>query len=173
MTETKSITEMTEELSREEFGTVPPMIAEMNKLSPAVALNYVTGIRNLKSSALRAVEQHAVQLKVSLLNRCASCVKGHSYLLKQAGMSPENVNAIQHGLPIEDERINGLLAATEILFQAGKTGFENGLFYEDLSATGVTPKEATELIGFIALKTISNYFNNYMTYAKQASPLRA
>lgn len=154
------VQQQVETASREVFGTVPPMIAQMMQVSPVIAFNYVQGIKAYASSGFTDIEKNAIQLRISVLNGCASCVKGHSFLLKRAGMAEEDILAVRHGLLTSDPSLNRLLDATVLLFEGGREAF-GGTFREAFARTGVSERVAVEIIGLLSLKTISNYFNNF------------
>jgi AhpD family alkylhydroperoxidase len=169
-------TEITKEhiyaLSTESFGIVPGVIKEMAERSEPLAYVYLVGTQTMEKSSLTDLEINAIELKISSLNKCESCMKGHSFLVKKAGLSEADSKAIVNNESTSVDRLNVLLKAAEYIYYAG-----NGI-YADVVLDYFDDEELTEqvifeIIGLIALKTISNYVNNYLasvkTRAKQAA----
>ncbi|QNA43144.1 hypothetical protein [Lacibacter sediminis] len=46
---------------------------------------YTSGTAVMETASFLQIEMNAIELKVSTLNHCESCMKGHCYLLKKAG----------------------------------------------------------------------------------------
>lgn len=153
------------ELAKAAFGTVPGVIKEMAEISPAVAKLYADGAITMEHAGLNQMEINAIELKISLLNNCESCAKGHSFLVKQAGMSEADIKAIQSNEHTSVERINRLLLATEYIYYSGGDVYPD-LVMEFFEMEEMTITEIQEIIGLLSLKTISNYFNNYLKSVK-------
>lgn len=154
-----------EKIARAHYGVVPPMVKQMYAISPPVAFHYLIGVTALSDSAFSEVKQQAIQLKVSSLNDCESCIKGHSFLLKNTGMDQNDIASIRHGLPTSDPNMNRLMAITELVFLGGRNGFETAL--DELGILEATKEEVFEVTSLIASKTISNYINNYSLALKE------
>ncbi len=162
-------TEITKEqiyaLSSESFGIVPGVIKEMAERSEPLAYLYLIGTQSMEKSSLTGLEINAIELKISLLNKCESCVKGHTFLVKKAGLSEVDATAIVNNERTSIDRLNVLLKAAEYIYYAG-----NGI-YADVVLDYLEDEELTEpvifeIIGLISLKTISNYVNNYLASVK-------
>ena len=167
----KSITlQQVYDLSMESFGVVPGIIKEAAERSVAVAYLYTSGTAIMENSSFSNIEINAIELKVSSLNHCASCTKGHSYLLKQAGLSEEDSKAIIAGKDTSIERLNLLMQATAYIYHAGSDEYPDYVvqFLQD----HFSEQEITDIIGLIALKVISNYINNYLVSAKRMQVLQ-
>lgn len=155
-------------LSTESFGIVPGVIKEMAERSEPVAYLYLVGTQTMEKSSLDNLEINAIELKISLLNKCESCVKGHSFLVKKAGLSEADVKAILNNESTSSNRLNVLLKAAEYIYYSG-----NGI-YADVVLDYFEDEELSEpvifeIIGLIALKTLSNYVNNYLASIKTRS----
>lgn len=92
-------------------------------------------------------------------------MKGHSFLVKKAGLSESDAKAIVNNENTSVNRINVLLKAAEYIYFAG-----NGI-YADMVLDYFEDEELSEqvifdIIGLISLKTISNYVNNYLASVK-------
>jgi AhpD family alkylhydroperoxidase len=157
--------------TEQSYGLVPPLIREIAEFSVPVAALYVDGVLTLNETAFTETEINAAELRISTLNGCESCVKGHSYLLKRGGLGEDDIKAIAEGRPTSITSLNRIIAGTEAVFSANRYGYAN--YIEVLQREGFTRLEVFELIGILSLKTISNNINNYLKAAKalQAAPV--
>jgi len=153
------------DLAMESFGVVPGIIKEASERSLPVAYMYTEGNIVMENASFNILEMNAIELKISLLNHCASCTKGHSYLLKKEGMAEEDIQAILMGKPVGNERINILIQAAECIYYAGSDEFTEAAL--DFLQQQLSEKEIVDIIGLLSLKTISNYINNYLMSVKQ------
>ena len=162
-------TEITKEqvyaLSTERFGVVPGVLKEIAERSVPVAYMYLSGTQTMEKSSLTDLEINAIELKISSLNHCESCMKGHSFLLKKAGLGDDDVQAILQREETSIERLNRLLKATEYIYYSGN-GIYPDLAMDFFSDEHLTDQELFEIIGLISLKVISNYVNNYLATLK-------
>jgi AhpD family alkylhydroperoxidase len=152
-------------LATKEYGLVPPLVKQMAAVSPGVAYHYLSGLSSVSQGRFSTIEQHSIQLKVSLLNQCESCIKGHSFLLKNLGMSEEDIASIRHGLLTSAININRVIALTEIMFDGGRNGFSDEHLIR-IERAQAEKAELFEIVSLIASKTISNYINNYLASIK-------
>lgn len=148
-------------LSQESYGIVPGVVKEMAERSVSLAFMYLTGTQAMDISSLSNLEINAIELKISTLNKCESCIKGHSFLVKKAGLSEEDVQAIVRNDETSQERLNTLLKASEYIYYSG-SGIYPDLALDYFRDENLTEKEVFDIIGLVALKTISNYVNNYL-----------
>jgi len=152
-------------MAKEAYGIVPPLVKQMTVISPEVGYHYVAGLRAVAKGSFTEIEQHAIQLKISVLNRCESCIKGHSFLLKNAGVSDDDINAIRHGLLSSMKNVNRLTDLTEVMFFGGRETFSSERI-EKLESAGAGHAELFQIVSLIASKTISNYINNFLAAVK-------
>lgn len=152
-------------LSTESYGVVPGVIKEMAERSTPLAYLYLTGTQTMEHSSLSDLEINAIELKISSLNKCESCMKGHTHLVKKAGLSEENVDAIIQNHPTSNERLNRLLRAAEYVYYSGSDTWPD-LVLDFFADEGINEQEVFEIIGLVSLKTISNYVNNYLKSVK-------
>lgn len=159
------------DLSMESFGVVPGIIKEAAERSLHVAYIYTKGNAIMENASFNAVEMNAIELKISSLNHCESCMKGHSHLLKKKGVSEEDIKAIVSGGKTGSDRINVLLQAAEYIYHAGSDEYPD--YVVDFLQDSLTQKELVDIIGLISLKVISNYINNYIISVKRTKLQRA
>lgn len=153
------------DLAIESFGVVPGIIKEAAERSIPVAYLYTQGNTIMENGSFNFIEMNAVELKISALNHCESCMKGHSYLLKKSGVSETDISAITSGRQTSIPRLNDLLQAAEYVYHAGSDEFPD--YVVDYLQNTLTEQEITDIIGLIALKVISNYINNYLVSVKR------
>jgi AhpD family alkylhydroperoxidase len=152
--------------AQQSFGIVPPMIKEIAEFSVPAAALYVDGVITMNAAVLSEMEINAIELRISSLNGCESCVKGHSYLSKKAGLGDEDIAALVEGRPTSIESLNRTIRGTEAIFYANRSGYAR--YLAALEAEGFTRREVYEIIGLLSLKTISNNINNYVQTVKAA-----
>lgn len=157
--------ELVYQLSTESFGIVPGVIKEMAARSLPVAYMYLVGTQVMGKSMLTDLEINAIELKISSINKCESCIKGHSFLVKKAGLGEDDVQSILRQEPTSINRLNTLLKAAEYIYYAGNGIYPN-LALDFFSDENLSEQEVFEIIGLISLKTISNYVNNYLASIK-------
>jgi AhpD family alkylhydroperoxidase len=157
--------ELVYNLSTESFGIVPGVIKEMAERSVPLAYLYVLGTQAMEQSSLSPLEINAIELKISLINKCESCVKGHTFLVKKAGLSDVDVSAIIRNEETTITRLNTLLKAAEYIYYSGSGEYPDLVldFFQDEE---VTAQLIFEIIGLISLKTVSNFVNNYIASVK-------
>ena len=152
-------------LSQESYGIVPGVVKEMAERSVSLAFLYLTGTQAMDISSLSNLEINAIELKISSLNKCESCIKGHSFLVKKAGLSEEDIQSILRNDETSQERLNTLLKASEYIYYSG-SGVYPELVLDYFRDENLTEQEVFDIIGLVALKTISNYVNNYLQSVK-------
>lgn len=155
------------DMAMEAFGVVPGIVKELATRSETVAYIFAKGSALMEGQSFSFAELNAIELKVSALNNCHSCIKGHTYLLKKEGLADEEIKAIIEKGNLKNERLNQLVRATENIYYAGNNTFPVHVS-EELNET-LTEKEITEIIGIIGIKTIANYTNNYLASVKSGA----
>lgn len=153
------------DLAVESFGIVPGIIKDAAERSLHVAYLYTQGNAVMENASFSALEMNTIELKISSLNHCVSCMKGHSYLLKKEGMAEEDIQAIIGGGRTGNSRLNDLLQATEYIYHAVNDEYPEQVV-EFLEQT-LTPGELVDIIGLLSLKVISNSINNYMATVRK------
>lgn len=159
------------DLAMESFGVVPGIIKEAAERSLQVAYLYAKGTAIMESASFNPIEMNTIELKVSALNHCESCIKGHSYLLKKAGLDDADIKSIIAGQNTSHPRLNTLIQATEYVYHAGSNEYPE--YVVEFLQENLTGKELADIIGLISLKVISNYINNYLASVKKMKSLLA
>lgn len=148
------------DLAVESFGIVPGIIKDAAERSLPVAYLYTQGNAIMENASFSALEMNAIELRISSLNHCGPCMKGHSYLLKQEGLSEAEIRAIVTGSSTGNARLDQLLQAATYIYHAGSDEYPD--YVVDYLQHTLTQQELVDIIGLISLKVISNYINNYL-----------
>ncbi|MEX2400604.1 MAG: carboxymuconolactone decarboxylase family protein [Rhodothermales bacterium] len=139
------------------FGFVPNLIRELAE-SPAVAQTYLNGADALSSGAFTQKEQQVIQATVAVYNACHYCTAAHGTIALGAGLDKDELAAILKGETPSDERLAAIVDTTrEVLEQRGWLDEDEQAAIE---ARGLSRAELFEIIGFIGVKTLSNYVNH-------------
>lgn len=155
----KPTQEMLFDLSKQKFGVVAGMIKEMVS-HPFLTKSYFDLGQNMESSdQLTPQEKQVIFLAVSSINQCISCIKAHENILKnQWGLSPLEVNHIKAGSELTDSRQDSLLYAAILLIN--QKGHLDPSDFHEINERSISIEDLYEIVGLIALKTITNMVNN-------------
>lgn len=139
------------------FRFVPNLLGVL-AASPAALQAYLAVSEAFDASTFTDIERQVVLLTVSAEHECQYCMAAHSALASAVKMPREVLDALRHGEPIRDARLETLRRTTRILVDA-----RGRIHDEDLDAflaAGFTYAQLLEVIVGIAQKTISNYTNH-------------
>ena len=139
------------------FGVVPNMMRTMGN-SPAFLEGYLnlsgalaTGTLGVKNSAL-------IALAVAEANACNYCLSAHSYLgANLAKLDADSIEAARAGQS-NNPKTQAILQFAQTLVR--KRGHVTDADVDSAKAEGVTDGELAEIVGHVALNTLTNYFNN-------------
>lgn len=159
--------EAVQALAKEVFGMVPNVIRQTAEKSPHTAWLYANGTAVMEQASFTGMEMNAIELKVSALNQCEDCIKGHSYLLSKEGFSDADIRSVISSGRTASEKIDTLIRATEYIYHAGSGEYPDHVL--QFLSDNLTEKEIFDIVGLISLKTISNYINNYFASVKKAT----
>jgi len=144
------------EASRGSIGSMFGVLAE----SPAMLNGYLDlGAQLAANGALTRADQTWVMLTASREHGCRYCVPVYSRAAERLGLDPATVRAIRNGEPIADPRAAALSDLTATLVRArGRVPDE--AVHAFLEA-GFSHAQLLEVLGGIALKTITNYLTQF------------
>lgn len=144
--------------AKENFGFIPNLLGEFAE-SPAVLEGYLELNEIVGKTDFSPVEQQLAILAVSIENKCHYCSAVHSTILKnQLNVDEGIVNAVRHGDPVPDDKLNALV--TYITKAVKNRGFVDETDLQSFINAGYTKQNVLEVNLIIALKTISNYTNH-------------
>ena len=142
---------------KQKVGRVPNLYAAMAN-SPNLLGGFLAFEATLKQGTFSAKENEAIALAVSQSNQCQYCLSAHSALGKMTGYTVEEIAGIRKGA-VADPKLQALITlATELTEKKGKASQEA---METFLSVGYTAQSLAELIGFVAIRSITNYiFSN-------------
>ena len=138
------------------MGIVPNMMKTMAR-SPALLEGYLAFSGALARGVLAAAVREELALVVSQANGCEYCVSAHTQLAGRAGLSLEQITWAREGVSDDPKTQAVLSLALNILDAHGNISDEQ---LEDAREAGLSDAEVAEVVGHVALSTLTNYFNN-------------
>lgn len=141
----------------QKVGMLPNLYATMAN-SPNLLQGFLAFEAILKEGDFSSKENEAIALAVSQENNCNYCLSAHSTIGKMVGYTDEEVIDIRKGTT-SDSKLNALLTLTRELTE--KRGKASNEAIEAFLSAGYTHKAFAELIGMVAIRSITNYiFSN-------------
>jgi len=139
------------------FGVVPNMMRTMAN-SPVFLQAYLDLSGALASGALGVKTSALLALAVAEANRCNYCLSAHTYLgANLAKLDAEAMDAARHGMA-KNPKTSAFLKFAQII--VAKRGLVGEADVAEVKAAGATEAEVAEIVGHVALNTLTNYFNN-------------
>lgn len=140
---------------KSKMGKVPNLLKTLGH-SPAALEAYLSLSGALSKGTLAPAVREQLALTVGQLNRCEYCLAAHTLTGKLAGLGPEAIREARLGRAA-DPKTNALLqVATNLVERRGELTDEQ---FAAAQAAGVTHAELAEVVGHVALNTLTNYFN--------------
>jgi uncharacterized peroxidase-related enzyme len=137
------------------LGMVPNMAKAMAN-APAVLQGYLQFSGALAAGSLPARSKEQIALLTAQRNECGYCLSAHTALGKKAGLSDEEVGASRRGEAVDVREAAILAFARSVIDNRG------GVADFDLKAArtaGLDDQAIAEIVGHVALNTLTNYFN--------------
>ncbi|WP_424961255.1 carboxymuconolactone decarboxylase family protein [Ekhidna sp.] len=138
------------------LGNVPNVYATIGNSSKA--LKGVLDLNNtLSHGEFNGKEVEAIALSVAQENACDYCLAAHTTVGKMQGLTEDETVAIRTG-DIQDEKLKALTdLAKQMTITRGNPDQE---YINNFFGVGYNKASLAELIGFIAVNTITNYTNH-------------
>lgn len=139
------------------FGVVPNMMRAMGT-SSALLEGYLNFSAALDHGTLGAKTNKLIALAVAESNQCNYCLSVHTYLgVNLLKIDAAILDAARTG-KANDTKTEAILTFAKAL--VSKRGSVNDDDVNAIKAVGLTDSEIGEVIGQVALNTLTNYFNN-------------
>ncbi|MDX1906220.1 MAG: carboxymuconolactone decarboxylase family protein [Bacteroidia bacterium] len=139
------------------LGMVPNMMRTMGN-SPALLAGYLNFSDALATGTLGAKLGTLIALTVAEANQCQYCASAHAYIGKNLNKLDDNRIEAARTLGTIDAKTD---AALTFAYQLVKTrGKVSDRDISAVLAAGFTEGEVGEMVGHVALNTLTNYFNN-------------
>ncbi|MDB5389233.1 MAG: Carboxymuconolactone decarboxylase family protein [Planctomycetaceae bacterium] len=137
------------------IGMVPNAFKTMAQ-APALLEGYLSLSGALSKGVLPASIREQIALTVSQANRCEYCLSAHTLTARHAGLKPDQITDARQG-KAEDPKAQAVLNLVHnILERRGDISDEQ---LSDARKAGVGDSEISEVVGNVALMTLTNYFN--------------
>jgi uncharacterized peroxidase-related enzyme len=136
-------------------GKVPNMMKTMAH-SPALLEGYLAFSGALDRGVLPAIIRQQIALFVSQENGCEYCLSAHTLIGRHAGLNREQVLLARQGQAQDAKQQAVLVLVQNILDQRGDVSDEQ---FGAARAAGLTDAEIAEIVGHVALTTLTNFFN--------------
>jgi uncharacterized peroxidase-related enzyme len=141
---------------RAKLGVVPNLFATFAN-SPAVLNGYIALSESLNHGELKASQREIIALAVGQANSCQYCLSAHSLMAKGVGLSKKAISNARAG-HADDPLTDALTKlAVNIVNKRGQLDEQD---IQSARASGVTDAQLIEVIGLVALNTLTNYTNH-------------
>lgn len=137
------------------MGVVPNMMKTMAH-SPALLEGYLVFSGALGKGVLPAVVREQLALFVSQYNGCEYCLSAHTLFAGRAGLKPVQIAWAREGVADDPKTQAVLTLAGNLIDNRGDVTDEQ---LADAQEAGLTDAEIAEVVGHVALSTLTNYFN--------------
>jgi uncharacterized peroxidase-related enzyme len=137
------------------LGVVPNMMKTM-ATAPALLEGYLAFSGALAKGVLPARLREQLALAVSQANECEYCLSAHTLFGARAGLKPEQLQAARHGRSEDAKSQAALSLALNIVERRGDVSEEQ---LSDARQAGLSDAEIAEVVGHVAVSTLTNYFN--------------
>lgn len=142
---------------KSKIGMVPNLYATMG-VSDKLLGGFLNFTETLKSGEFSSKEYEAIALATSQANGCAYCLSAHTAIGKMNGFSEEETLELRAST-IADQKLNALVSLVSEVVES--KGHPSDRTVQTFFDANYTKAAFAELIGAIALTTITNYvFHN-------------
>lgn len=139
------------------FGVVPNMMRTMGN-APALLEGYLNFTGALDKGTLGAKTSKLIALAVAESNHCNYCLSVHTYLgINLLKMDAAVLDAARSAKS-SDPKTEAILAFAKLL--VSKRGQVSEEDVNAVRTSGVSDAEVAEIVGQVAVNTLTNYFNN-------------
>jgi uncharacterized peroxidase-related enzyme len=143
--------------AKKNYGFIPNLLGNMAN-APALLKAYLAVGALFDQTSLSPTERQVVLLTVSAQNGCGYCVAAHTAIAGMQKVPQDVVNAIRHGEPIADPKLESLRAYTKDVVE--RRGWPSADAAARFEAAGYTSEQALEVVLGVGMKTLSNYTNH-------------
>jgi AhpD family alkylhydroperoxidase len=124
--------------------------------SPALLEGYLAFSGALDKGVLQEVVRQQIALLVSQQNNCEYCLSAHTLIGRHAGLNREQVLLARQGQAQDAKQQSVLNLVQNILDWRGDVSSDQFSAAKD---AGLSDAEIAEVVGHVALTTLTNYFN--------------
>lgn len=139
-----------------DFGMIPNLERTLASAPPALK-GYATLWDLFEQTSFTPTERQVVYQTANLYNECSYCIPWHTLLSQEAGMDPEEIEALRTGNTLNDAKLQALQRFTLALLE--HRGHPPDEALSAFFSAGYTPAQSMEVILGLATKLMSNYTN--------------
>lgn len=141
---------------KEKIGSVPNIYATIGNSSKALS-GLLSLNETLSQGEFNGKEVEAIALAVAETNACGYCLAAHTAIGKMQGLTEEETVEIRNG-EISDTKLKALTDLAKDITDS--KGHPDQALVEAFHEAGYNKSALAELIGFVAVNTITNYTNH-------------
>lgn len=139
-------------------GFLPNLIGVLANAPEALETYLTVGQLNAKG-ALDLAAREVVQITAARIHGCDFCLAGHGKIaLRQAGLAPAQVLALQNGADTGDARLDAVRRFTEAVIATRGSVADPAL--AAFRAAGHGDQQALDVVLGVSLATLCNFANN-------------
>jgi AhpD family alkylhydroperoxidase len=143
------------------LGFIPNLMAVLAN-NPIVLEGYLAVAAVFEKGSFTSREKQIILLSASVGNHCNYCTAAHSQIAKTLLRTPaEVIEAVHNNTPIPDAKLNALVTLVRELVR--ERGYAKEKTIQKFLSAGYKKQQVMELLLGIALKTISNYLDQYFS----------
>jgi uncharacterized peroxidase-related enzyme len=142
----------------EAWGFLPNLGAVMAESPAALELLWVGYLALNAKGSLTPAEQQLIAVAASRENGCAYCVAAHSTLALSAKLPEHVLRAGREGRATGDGKLSALRLVTELIVR--QRGWLSEAEKRAFLDAGYTSGQLLEVVGWICMKTLTNYTNH-------------
>ncbi len=141
------------------LGSVPNLFRIVAN-SPQTLQGYLGLNGALAQGALDAQTRERIALAVAEVNGCNYCLAAHQYLgINLAKLSTAEIEANRRGTSADSKAAVAVNFAVKIVNNRGKVSDSD---FEAVRSAGYSDAEIVEIVGHVALNTLTNYINDVL-----------
>ncbi len=141
------------------LGTVPNLFRIVAN-SPKTLEGYLALNGALGQGALNAQTRERIALAVAEANGCNYCLAAHQYLGSNlAKLDEAEIDANRRGTSSDEKAAAAIGFAVKIVKYRGKLSDSD---FEAVRSAGYSDEEIVEIVGHVALNTLTNYINEVL-----------
>ncbi|MFC3120002.1 carboxymuconolactone decarboxylase family protein [Agaribacter flavus] len=139
-----------------QLGSIPNLF-RITSNSPQTLEGYLALNGALAKGTLPAATRERIALAVAEINGCNYCLAAHNYLGQNvAKLSKQEICVNRRGSSLDSKAAAAVEFAVTITKQRGQTSKAD---FDAVRAAGYSDAEIIEIVGHVALNTLTNYIN--------------
>lgn len=141
------------------LGSVPNLF-RIVATSPQTLQGYLGLNGALQKGSLSAQVRESIALAVAEVNGCNYCLAAHQYLGSNlAKLSADEIEANRRGTSTDRKAASAVSFAVKVVINRGKVSDSD---FEAMRSAGYSDAEIVEIVGHVALNTLTNYINEVL-----------